>query len=752
MNWQSLNLTLSLIGAVVGLPVWVYFARHRHIRGAVWAEILVFGAMLTCFGYGGTLGTRELSLAAWGLKIAYTGLILLPIAWAGLTFYFAGYSPWKWGFLGTLCAWQGLMLLLTWTNEGHSLIWQNLEWAQTSFGLRYLRPTYGWFFWMNISVVYGLLAGVTFLHLPFFGRNWPLYRHQYALLLGCILLPWLGYSLFVADWYPLPMLFLPALSFAAALVLSGWIVLRYDILRVMPFGYDRLLHDLSEGVLVLDVQNRIMQVNQAMRAYLDQPETPPHTFEAAFPDLLQACPDLLRQNTGECEVRHQDKDLVLRVRPIYDHPGNLRGRIILVTDISQTRQAERERAEEQAFNAALVTCTQLLNSSLNPDVVLNRILEVVGQLVPHDYANIMLLDSEGQRGRVAYSRGYPPEIMSQLHSEVWQVSDMPNFITMRQDHQPIAIPDTQRQTATWMRVENYRFVRSYIGAPILIEGKVIGFINLDSLQQQVFREVHAKRLAAFADGAALALNNARLYAQLRALDQTKSQAILMAAHNLGGPLSILMVDIEAVEAQLRALPSGQQEALTRIHWALGHLKSFSKQFLSLQKIEAQALQRTFMRQDLYPLVKKLLADCQAEAAGHQVNLEGAAGQCWVFGDRDWLYEVMNNLFSNALKYSPQGSQINLSLQAQGGLVKFSVRDQGYGIPEEKQAGLFQAFYRVSTPETEAIKGLGLGLLISKYIIEFHGGQLMFSSTYGQGSTFGFQLRASSRADLASSAD
>ena len=116
----------------------------------------------------------------------------------------------------------------------------------------------------------------------------------------------------------------------------------------------------------------------------------------------------------------------------------------------------------------------------------------------------------------------------------------------------------------------------------------------------------------------------------------------------------------------------------------------------------------------------------------------------VMGSSGQLQEAALNLVSNAIKYTPEGGTITISLREADGQGIFEVKDTGYGIPIEYQSSLFQPFYRVVTRETAPIKGTGLGLYLVKVIVTRHGGEVFFHSAGGQGSTFGFTLPARAR--------
>jgi signal transduction histidine kinase len=118
----------------------------------------------------------------------------------------------------------------------------------------------------------------------------------------------------------------------------------------------------------------------------------------------------------------------------------------------------------------------------------------------------------------------------------------------------------------------------------------------------------------------------------------------------------------------------------------------------------------------------------------RMNTEDFTGE-W---DRDRLEQVLNNLLSNAVKYSPNGGEITVSVSHDTRWVTIGVRDQGMGIDEEHQRSLFERFYRAGAEQTD-IQGLGLGLYVTRRIVDAHGGEITVTSTPGEGSEFTVRL-------------
>jgi len=226
-----------------------------------------------------------------------------------------------------------------------------------------------------------------------------------------------------------------------------------------------------------------------------------------------------------------------------------------------TRQrAEAAEREQRALAEALRDTAAVLNSTLDLDEVLDHILADVGHVVPHDSANILLI--EQSEARVVRNRDLRGNFSAADMVNVrYVVADVPNLRAMLKTGQPAIIADVEHY-AGWVSRPETRYIRSLVGAPILIKGKVIGFITLDKFEPGFYGAAHAERLQAFAHQAGLAIENAQLYAssrhhaeeleqrvvartselaeansQLLELDHLKDQFISNVSHELRTPLT-----------------------------------------------------------------------------------------------------------------------------------------------------------------------------------------------------------------------
>ncbi len=209
-------------------------------------------------------------------------------------------------------------------------------------------------------------------------------------------------------------------------------------------------------------------------------------------------------------------------------------------DITERREAEDALREQTELAEALRDITALINSSLDPRRVFDRILTNLIRVVPHDFADIMMIDAG-----VARVTSFHCSIDADLDEAAMRSLQLPldataNLRRMAATGQPLIVPDTH-EFADWVDIPETRFIRSYMGAPIQVGGETIGFINVNSTQPGFFTDRHVNRLQAFADQAAIAINNAHSYDDLehRVIERTIDLSVRNAvAETLSNTLEI----------------------------------------------------------------------------------------------------------------------------------------------------------------------------------------------------------------------
>lgn len=233
-------------------------------------------------------------------------------------------------------------------------------------------------------------------------------------------------------------------------------------------------------------------------------------------------------------------------------------------------------------------------------------------------------------------------------------------------------------------------------------------------------------------GTVITLND---ISELKRLDEMKSQFVETVSHDLRNPLTT--IHGFAMLLQLENLSERGQSNLAGLLSGVNQTQMLIQNLLDLARVEAR-MDEQVEPCDLVEIVEEALAGFELQAADKHMNISAdlPPGLPLVSGNPLRLSQVVANLVGNAIKYTPRGGQVSVSLSQEGSTVRLRVADNGPGIPPEEQTRIFEKFHRVPTMEdSEWIEGTGLGLSIVKAIVEGYGGSIWVESEPGQGSTF-----------------
>ena len=225
----------------------------------------------------------------------------------------------------------------------------------------------------------------------------------------------------------------------------------------------------------------------------------------------------------------------------------------------------------------------------------------------------------------------------------------------------------------------------------------------------------------------------------RELDRQRADFLTVAAHELRTPLTPLSMYLQSIERRLSRGQAIGRDLISKARRQVDRLGRLVEDLLDISRLESRRLRLGATDVEVNDLVDDVVADARAQTRNHDIVFHRTGSPVVVQGDRERLEQVLVNLLQNAVKYSPHGGQIRVSIERFHSEVAISVQDPGIGIPLEEQPRLFQRFFRAANATTRNYGGLGIGLFVSHEIVRRHGGRFEVKSEQEKGSTFTFYL-------------
>lgn len=281
--------------------------------------------------------------------------------------------------------------------------------------------------------------------------------------------------------------------------------------------------------------------------------------------------------------------------------------------------------------------------------------------------------------------------------------------------------------------------RSLIIAPIFRGGKPIGGITFVTTEtNRLYNQSDLAMAEELASRASLAIENAQLYLESQNAIGIRDDFISVASHELKTPVTSVKIFTQVLQKHFEQLGDHTASTyLNKMDKQINRLTELIYNLLDISKIQAGRIEFNEKLFDIDTLVRETVEVMQATTK-HKLIIEGETHQ-QVFGDEDRLGQVLSNLISNALKYSPKAKKVIITLSSTEKEVTVSVRDYGIGISPQHLEKIFERFYRVFDNTDKTFPGLGIGLYISSEIVRRHHGTFHVESHQGKGSTFSFTL-------------
>jgi len=286
--------------------------------------------------------------------------------------------------------------------------------------------------------------------------------------------------------------------------------------------------------------------------------------------------------------------------------------------------------------------------------------------------------------------------------------------------------------------------RSAIVAPMISRGIVQGVISLVSTSPGRFTEHDLALAEELAGRAGVAIDNARLYRNAQAAVTVREQFLSAAAHELRTPITSMRGYVGLLQREVSGKndPERVLRYVHRLNDATGRLTALIEDMLDVSRMRSGQILLRPQSFDLAVLTRQVIARvAEQHVQNHNdIDYQGAESGAWLIADCDRIEQVLSNVIDNAIKYSPSGDALTVRLVPSAGGWEISVSDHGIGIPKGAHKSIFEPFGRAANAREVNVTGLGIGLSISKSIVERHGGAIWTESAgEGQGATVRFRL-------------
>ncbi len=439
-------------------------------------------------------------------------------------------------------------------------------------------------------------------------------------------------------------------------------------------------------------------------------------------------------------------DVSLTISPIRDQDGRIIGASTIARNVTEQRRA-------QDALRLLAEAGDVLGASLDYETTLANVAQLI---VPRlaDWCSVNVVDESGTPTPLALTHSDPEKakwgisLQKQIAQGNDESSDMMRVVQTGEALIYNEITDDLLVAAAKSpeHLEAMRSIgmRSGMVLPMMTRGRVVGTLTLVYAESgRVYRDDEIELAKEICRRAAIAVDNARLYAEAQRAAQAREDFLLTASHELRTPLTIVKATTQMVSRYLNQSEPDRSRIfsmITRLQGEIGRLEALTSDLLDAARIQRGRFELHPEPCDLVDLIQDVVTTLDITGfrqPDHRIVID-AGRPVSGFWDSTRLRQVIDNLVSNALKFSPNGGEICIRVRSDDDTVILEVEDEGIGIDPVEAAALFQPFERGASVR-HSIGGVGLGLYITRQIVDAHGGTISLDSKPGSGSRFTISL-------------
>ncbi|MBN1993836.1 MAG: GAF domain-containing protein [Anaerolineae bacterium] len=451
-------------------------------------------------------------------------------------------------------------------------------------------------------------------------------------------------------------------------------------------------------------------------------------------------------------LKHGDYNIDMPVSPV-DEVGKLGQALRELANTLEKHYRELQKLDE---------ITSEINAGLLLDDILENVYHNFQALIPYNRIGFALIENEKPttRVRACWAKSDQPRLtLCKGYSAPLAGSSLETILA---NDQPRIINNLEAYLAQKPESDSTRLIveegmRSSLTCPLIANGIPVGFIFFSSIQPNTYADVHVDIFKRIAGQLSIIVDKGRLVSELstqkaaievqnkelQRLNELKNTFLGIAAHDLRGPIGFIqMITHFLSEPSEDVSPAEMESFIKDINQQTTHMLVLIDDLLDVTQIEAGKLTLKLGTVALDQFMAAVVARHAKVAAskGTRVILETTPHGS-VMADPARLQQVVDNLISNAVKYSPPGSMVKVGVRQTGDGWRINVQDEGPGLTAEDRRHLFQNFARLSARPTGGEKSIGLGLAITRRMVEAHGGEIGVDSEPGRGANFWFTLPA-----------
>ena len=705
----TLNMLPLILAALISGALAWYTWRHRQATGVLPFSLMMLILFQWSTSYILELAGTDLPTKFFWIKFMFVGVVSTPVAWLVFALEYTGRKAWTTHRrLLLLCILPLMTMGVILTNNTHHLFWVGEASLKHEGGYLLLNTINGPWFWVHAAYTYVLIMIGLVLIVRALLR-WPAqYRGQMVWILLAALAPLIANVITIFQILPI-LIDLTPFAFVVTGIGMAYALFRHRLLDIAPLARDLVIDGMKDGMIVLDANRRIVDINPAGQRIIgfsgDQQPIGKSIVEVLnnWPDLIERYRDVFEATDeimfGEGEAQNWYE---LNLSSLRDENKLLIGQLITIRDITQRKHAESLLQENEARFRQIVE---------NASDIIYR-LDGSGHIT---YANPAALHAMGfEKEEDAIGKYYldltTPEARRKLkHAYLRQFTSK----TMNTYHEFPGVAADGREVWFGQNVQ------------LIFDGnQVVGF-------QALARDITAIKQA----------QDALRIARDQALEasRAKSQLLSKVSHELRTPLGGILGYAELLHDNVFGeLNAGQTRATTEIVESVNYLTNMVNELLDEAQIQANTTVLQETKFSTAALLQQSTSGMEILAGKKGLEFKTYADPTLpqeLVGDERRLRQIVINLIGNAIKFTQAGSVRVNFLHPSAEYWEIQVADTGGGIPKEAQTYIFEPFRQVDGAITRDNRGIGLGLSITKQLVDLMGGRINLESEIGKGSTF-----------------